>query len=335
MTKGTKIAVVGAGAIGSVLGGFLAKGGAEVHLLGREPHMGAIQEKGLKITGIWGEYTVQNLQVQTSVEELEPPYDIVLIVVKSYQTPEAVKSGVKLLSEESVMVSCQNGLGNLEAVATAVGEERAAAARVIFGAELTKPGEVKVTVYADPVVVGPFLENPADWAAEKLKTLSSLWNDSGIPSNYDREIRPYLWAKILYNCPLNPLASILGIPYGPLADHAGTQLLMNQIVSEIFEVAKAKRIKLFWSSPEEYLQSFYIQLIPSTYDHRPSMAVDLARGKRTEIDAMNGMICRYGAEEGIDTPYNRTVFQLIQIIEGIRPPLSFPSGRRGEGRGIG
>ena len=153
-----KILVLGAGAIGSVFGGFLAKAGHDVCLLGREPHIKAVNEKGLLIDGIWGTYTVRNLKGYTCIEEIanknRGSFDIALLSVKSYDTEEMINELKKYFPELLPVVSLQNGLGNIEKIEANLGKEKTIGGRVIFGVEFIEPGHVRVTVSADRTVIG-------------------------------------------------------------------------------------------------------------------------------------------------------------------------------------
>jgi 2-dehydropantoate 2-reductase len=109
----------------------------------------------------------------------------------------------------------------------------------------------------------------------------------------------------------NPLGALLDVHYGVLAEEAELRTIMDRIIDEAFEVAAKKNIDCLWKDAGEYRDYFYGHLVPSTYDHRSSMLQDLQRGRRTEIDAINGKIWRYGEEAGIPTPYNEIMTRLI------------------------
>ncbi len=166
----TPVLVAGAGALGSVVGGLLARAGWPVTLLGRRPHLDAIRRSGLAIDGLFGAHRVTGLAAVTSARELRGPYDAILLTVKAYDTAAMAAAVAPFLAPDGVMLSLQNGLGNLEAAAAVVGVERVLGARVIFGAELGVPGSVRVTVYADPVLVGS--PDPSD---ARLTELAHRW----------------------------------------------------------------------------------------------------------------------------------------------------------------
>ena len=120
---------------------------------------------------------------------------------------------------------------------------------------------------------------------------------------------------MLYNCALNPLGAILGVSYGALADEPSTRTLMNQIVEEVFAVMSAAGYRTHWRQPQEFLDVFYGKLVPDTAGHKSSMLQDIAAGKRTEIEALNGAVLRLAREHGLEVPYNQAVYNLIKFIE--------------------
>jgi len=309
-----KYLIFGAGAIGSVFGGYLSKAGHDVWLVGRSGHMRAIKTGGLHIRGIWGEHTIPLPFAVSGVKDIpkNEEFDAILISVKSYDTKEAVREILPFSGEETLVVSLQNGIGNVEAMCEAVGKERCVGGRVIFGVEHHQPGEVEVTVYAEEVMLGC---PGASSLLPKVKKLAQEINDAGIPTKYTEEINKYIWAKLLYNAALNPLSTLLESPYGYLSENEETRFLMKRIVEECFAVAKAENTPLFWEKSEDYFAVLMGRLIPSTAEHHPSMLQDIRKGKKTEIDAINGAIVERAKSLGVSTPVNEVVTLLIHALE--------------------
>jgi 2-dehydropantoate 2-reductase len=188
-------------------------------------------------------------------------------------------------------------------------------ARVIFGAEVERPGTAKVTVYADKVLLG----SPSGTAPlEMIKLVCGHFNNAGIPTALCDEITSFLWGKVLYNCSLNALGAILNVPYGRLQETPEVMATMRQIIHEIFAVARAKDVKLPYESAEAYYKTLTEVQLPPTATHRSSMLQDMAKGSRlTEIDALNGAISRYGREQGITTPVNDVLTAIIKGFQGM------------------
>jgi len=311
------ILIAGAGALGSVFGGFLRKADHQVTLLGRAWHLDAIGEKGLRIEGIWGSHKVGNFTLATSPDNLTESYDLILVTVKSYDTEMMAGKLVPFAKNGSLTVSLQNGLGNTEILSSIIGAGNVVSGRVIFGAEITEPGLVKVTVIADDVVLGPPIKGAKIPEPDKINTIVGLFLEAGIPSRYDENIQGLIWAKAFYNCALNPLGALFGMNYGKLADNQNARLVMNQVVSEAFQVALSREVALPWESPEHFLKVFYEEMVPPTRNHRPSMLQDLERGRLTEIDALNGRISSWAQEACLNVPVNETITRLIKIKESL------------------
>ncbi len=309
-----RVLIAGAGAVGSVFGGFLRAAGHEVTLLGRVAHLEAIRASGLHIEGLWGEHHATGLVLASEASRLRGVFDAVLVTVKSFDTEAIAAATAPLLASDGVMVSLQNGLGNAEAIAAVAGPQRVLGGRVIFGAETVAPGRVRVTVYADPVLVGAW-----DTRAGTLDALAHAWVGhfaaAGVPAAYCADIRAALWGKVLYNAALNPLGALLGVHYGALGEDGHTRAIMDAVIDEAFGVAVADGVNLPWASAAEYRALFYGRLVPATYHHRPSMLQDLERGRRTEIDAINGAVWARGAAHGILTPVNELLTRLVHARE--------------------
>ncbi len=308
-----RILVMGAGAMGSVLGGFLAKGGHEVTLVGRRGSMEAIQLRGLRIIGIWGDHHIHSLKARTDVGGLRAgDLDWVFITVKAYDTELAVQTIAPLTDENTLVCSYQNGLGNAEVIAKKVGWRQTVSARVIYGVRLLEPGVAEVTVIANPTALGV---HTADAPVQRVREMVATMEGVGLPTVYTEEIAALLWGKVAYNCALNPLSALLDVPYGRLLETPHTREIMREVIEELYEVGRAMGVQLKPKTAQEYLRLLFQILIPPTAAHYASMREDLKLGRRTEIDALNGAICQYGREHGVPCPINETLTRLIRARE--------------------
>lgn len=302
--------IYGAGAIGSVLGGFLSASGQRVAFWGRGAHFKAIITNGLFIDGIWGEKRlppVKPLRITPGLSVRN-----ILLSVKAHQTKQAVKEIKPLAGSETVVFSMQNGLGNIEWISESLGEEHAGGGRVIFGATVVRPGHARVTVCADRVLVGfPGGKTVSPRAAEVADALSR----AGIAASPVEDIIPHLWAKALYNCSLNPLGAILGVQYGRLGEEESTRKFISAVIDEIYKVADAHHVTLDPDSPSGYYALLMKRLLPPTASHLSSMFQDLEAGRKTEIDSLCGRITALGKEAGIPVPYNQTLVWMIRFLE--------------------
>jgi 2-dehydropantoate 2-reductase len=309
------VLVAGAGALGSVFGGFLRRAGMMVTLLGRASHVQAIVRHGLHIDGIWGNHHVDGFAVATEINQLDGPFDLVLLPVKSYDTEDVCRAVVPVLADDGFILSLQNGLGNVEILESVAGAQRTIGARVIFGATLPAPGHARVTVFADPTAIGSLHAGRYPRSDEAAQRWAERISAAGVPAVFTDHLASLLWAKVFYNAALNPLGALLGVHYGALAEHDESRAIMDAAIDEAFRVASAESIELPWCDAAGYRQEFYDRLVPATYHHRSSMLQDLERGRRTEVDAINGAVWRRGAQLGIATPVNETLTRLIRLRE--------------------
>jgi 2-dehydropantoate 2-reductase len=318
MEASPRILVAGAGALGSVFGGLLREQGYGVTLLGRSPHIETIARQGLHIDGIWGEHRADGFACASDAAQLAGPFDAILVCVKAFDTALVAAAVAPLLAPDGVVVSLQNGLGNVEQLQERLGEAHVLGARVIFGAVLTAPARARVTVYAEPVLVGPWHARPGDPRHGAAREWAARFAACGIPSEATAELPAALWAKVFYNAALNPLGALLGAHYGALAERPEVRAVMDRVIEEAFAVAVAEGVALPWPEAGSYLADFYERLVPSTADHRSSMLQDLERGRPTEIDAINGAVWHRGAARSMSTPYNEMLTRLVHSREQAR-----------------
>ncbi|MCW5889599.1 MAG: 2-dehydropantoate 2-reductase [bacterium] len=305
------VLVAGAGALGSVLGGLLAARGWPVTLLGRREHLDAVRRHGLAIDGLYGTHHVGDLECVTEASALRGPFPTIFLTVKSWDTEATVAAVAPLLAPIGMLVVLQNGLGNLERASARVGASRVIGGRVIFGAEVTAPGHVRVTVHAAPTLLGS-PESGDGTCQAAARRWAAILDAAGVPAAATDAIATELWAKVLYNAALNPLGALLGVPYGHLARDPDARAIMDAVIAETFAVAQAEGVALPWPDAAGYRELFYAKLVPSTAAHRSSMLQDLERGRPTEIDAINGHVTTRGAAHGIPTPVNATLAGTIR-----------------------
>jgi 2-dehydropantoate 2-reductase len=307
--------IYGAGALGQALGCMLASDGNRVTLVLRDRFADVIKTHGLSVTGIFGDYHVEAdaLHLNSSITGTEGShYDAVLLTTKSYDTRAAAEDLATLLNSSCPVVSMQNGCGNIEQLIELFGPERSFGARVITGFEIASPGRVRITVSADAVHLGAGIGGAIP---EPAASIAAAIDRAGLPCIAVEDVHQSLFAKLLYNCALNPLGAVLGVNYGALAKVSETRVLMNGIIDETFAVVSALGARLPWTHADQYKEFFYQTLIPATYDHRPSMLQDLENQKPTEVDGLVGYVSRHGREHNINTPYCDLLGGLIRFKE--------------------
>ena len=305
-----KILILGSGAIGSALGGFLSRK-TKVSLVGRKKHINAIKKNGLQITGIWGKHNFKNFdKLYFSPKEIlkNTYFDFIFITTKAYSTEEIVKQSTHFLKKCNYVISLQNGLGNWEKISKVISLKKTIGGMVIFGAKILKPGLVDITVFAKPTQIGKLTFPRFD---KNLKSLVEVMNQCGLATKFTLKIEDDILAKFLYNCALNPLGAILNFNYGELSTNKHTKNIMNKIIKEAINILKNKKFQIPFKE-KQYLKLFYKKLIPPTVKHYPSMLEDLKFKRQTEINFLNGKIVEWGKKLKIKTPYNEILTEIIK-----------------------
>ena len=312
-----KVLVFGAGAVGLGLSSFLLQAGHRVHLVGKEQTVVALRKNGLKRQGIFGPafFTPQQLTASSNLAETgRETFDFYLVCTKSFDTENSarqLKSESTLAHQKSPIVLCQNGWGNAETFSRFFPPKQVYNARVITGFIRPEPHVVDVTVHAQPVHLGSLF----DGNATRLQLLADALSLGGLPSAVTDDIGKDLWAKMLYNCPLNALGAVLQVPYGHLGEDENSRAIMERIVREVFQVMQGLGHASHWQSAGDYLKNFYEHLLPSTYSHESSMLQDIRTGRKTEIEALNGVIVREGRKLKINITCNETLRNQILFLQ--------------------
>lgn len=300
-----KIAVMGAGAVGGYYGALLARAGHAVTLIGRAEHAEAIAQAG----GLWlhtdaGEECIP-LSASTEASAVRGA-QWVLFCVKSTDTDSAGHAIAPHLDAGAVVLSLQNGVDNAQRLQAIVGAAHTVLPSVVYVASaMTAPGRVRHLGRGE-LVLAPSAASAA---------IATAFRSAGIPTEISDNVAGALWAKLVLNCVYNPLSAITRLPYGAIVGCAGladgqvTQV-MTDIVSECQAVAQAAGVVL----PADILATT-LALAHSMPQQHSSTAQDLARGKRSEIDHLNGFIVRQGAALGVATPVNRLLHTLVRLLE--------------------
>jgi 2-dehydropantoate 2-reductase len=300
------IAVVGAGAVGCTFGGLLARAGAPVTFIGRPRHIEPIKLHGLDFESLQFR---ERLRVAATTEAGgASAADLVLLCVKTLDTEAAAKALAPHLTKNAAVVSLQNGVDNVERIRAASGIE-AIPAVVYVAAEMVGPGHVKHTARGDLIIGRWPAHGPPD--AERLETVSAVCARAGIPCPISENIEGELWLKLLLNCACNAISALGRTRYGPMARNPHTRELMKLVAAETMHVARKAGVRLPAVDPVAAVWKL-VESMPETIS---STAQDIARGKLTEIDSLNGYVARRGLELGIATPVNQTLHALVKLLE--------------------
>jgi 2-dehydropantoate 2-reductase len=313
-----RVLILGGGAVGLGLASCLIKAGAEVHIVARAATARLLREEGLRRGGIFGDHAAPpgSFGASSGTREvpLGPPFDFILVCVKSFDTPAAAADLARapaLRGPHTRVILCQNGWGNRETFLAYLPGVPLYSARVITGFSRPRPNEVEITVHADPMHVGTLGGEPL----AGVEPLCTAITAGGLPCEMTPWIGRDLWAKMLYNCSLNPLGAIFDVPYGALADSEYAREIMNAIHEEVFQVMRVTGHETHWADATAYQRAFYGHLVPSTAVHCSSTLQDIRAGKRTEIDALNGAIVTLGQRHRIAVPVNTTIYRMVKFQE--------------------
>ena len=292
-----KIAVMGAGAVGCYYGGMLARAGNAVVLVGRPQHVAAIERDGLLLdTQTFREHVA--LAAATDAGGVAGA-QLVLCCVKSTDTAAVAAAMAPHLAADAIVLSLQNGVDNADRLQAALGREVLPAV-VYVATEMAGPGHVKHHGRGELVI------GPSRHSAE----LVQLFSAAGVPVQVSDNVAGALWTKLIINCAWNALSAITQLPYGRVAVGAGIDQVMRDIVAECLAVAQAAGVTL----PGDIHQAV-ADIARSMPGQLSSTAQDLARGKRSEIDHLNGYVLRQGEALGIATPVNRALHALVRLLE--------------------
>lgn len=295
-----KIAVMGAGAVGCYYGGMLARAGHEVVLIGRKPLVEAVHAHGLTMDTT--RFTEQVAVAADTAPQAVEGAELVLFCVKSDDTVEAGHSIAPYLREDALVLSLQNGVDNAERLSTAIGRE-AVPAVVYVACGMAGPGQLKHHGRGE-LVIGP---SPRSQEAAELLAAAE------VPTEVSAHVIDALWAKLVINCAYNALSAITQLPYGRLIRGQGVTTTMRTVFDECTAVATADGIAL----PDK-LWDQVLAIAENMAGQRSSTAQDLARGKRSEIDHLNGYVMRRAAAHGIAVAVNQTLHTLVRLIEDNR-----------------
>ena len=299
-----KIAILGAGAIGSLFGALLWESGEDIVLIGRKKHVEAIRSRGLKISGISGERIVKPKAVTTTQEVGK--VDLIIISVKSYDTEQAAKDALNMVHPDTVVLTIQNGLGNIEKLSEIIGEKHVIGGVTMQGSTFIKPGEI-YHAGKGPTIIGELNGEITD----RVKRIAETFNKAKIETKITRNIRGVLWDKIIINAGINALTAITRMKNGELLKVSEIKKTMIEAVKEAVNVAKALNIKL---EVEDHVKKV-IEVVEATANNKSSMLQDIERGKKTEIDFINGAIVKLGKKLGIKPPVNEILTALVKGIE--------------------
>ncbi|EHR72168.1 2-dehydropantoate 2-reductase [Burkholderiales bacterium JOSHI_001] len=303
---------MGAGAVGSFYGAMLARAGHPVTLIGRAPHVQAIQQQGLLLHMAGQVHTVP-VAASTDLAAVASA-DLVLFCVKSTDTEALARQIAPLLHPDALVLSLQNGVDNAATMARHL-RQHVVPAVVYVATAMPEPGTVAHHGRGD-LVIGPLNAAAAKdpLLQQRLQAVVDLFATAQVPVRLSPDVMAELWSKLMVNCAYNAISGLAQLPYGRMAALPAIVEVQRAVVREVVAVAQADGQILSLDAALEAMGRIALAM-PAQYS---STAQDMARGKPTEIDHLNGFVTRRGAELGVPTPVNQTLHALVKLVEAGR-----------------
>ena len=301
-----KIAVVGAGAMGSLFGAMLAEAGNEVWLYDVwVEHVQTINKDGLRIERE-GQTRTLSIEATTDPEQIGQA-ELVIIFVKSTHTASAADTARKLAGSDGVVMTLQNGMGNADILSEVIDPERVLAGTTSHGATLLGPGSIR-HAGVGATTIGAWAET--EQGRERARKLSDFFTKIGIETEAVDDVRSVLWNKLLINIGINAITALTAIKNGRILDLEITRELSRNAVEEAMKIAGKMNIKV----REDAVDHVYA-VAEATAVNRSSMGQDVDNKRQTEIATINGFIVHQAKRLGMQAPVNETLTALIQTLE--------------------
>jgi 2-dehydropantoate 2-reductase len=301
-----KIAVVGAGAMGSLFGALLAEAGNDVWLYDvNAEHISAIKRSGLTVERE-GKVRKVKIGATTRTDEIGPA-ELVIIFVKSTQTQPAAETARSLLHEDAMVMSLQNGMGNAEIIAEVIDPARILVGTTSHGATMLGPGTIR-HAGSGPTTIGGWIQTAESW--KRARQFADFLTLAGIETRSVAEVQSVLWDKLLVNVGINAVTALTGIKNGQILNLEATRQLSRAAVEEAVAVARALGVDV-----REDAVKHVFTVAAATAANRSSMGQDVDNRRQTEIGAINGFIVRQALELGLKAPVNQTLTALIETLQ--------------------
>lgn len=326
-----RAAIYGAGSLGTILGAYITKNGGEIELINRnKAHIEALQNNGATVVG-----TINFNQKVTAYtpDQMSGKYDIIFLMTKQQHNREVVTFLKDFIAEDGVIVTLQNGIPELE-IGEIVGEDRVLGCTVAWGATMKDPGVCELTSAVDSLTfsIGSLSPNPNHHLNEVKRLLEMMG-----PVEYDKNFIGTRWSKLLINSAFSGMSAVLGLTFGEAAKNKRSRQVVQALIKECIDVCVKGGIKIepvqgkdivklldYKNSFKKAISFFIIPIAIKKHALlKASMLQDLEKGKKSEVDAINGVVSAFGKKVGFPTPMNDKVVEIIHQIEDGKLTPSF------------
>lgn len=300
-----KIAIIGAGAMGCLYGSYLARGREEVWLLDTwSEHVVKINTAGLAVVAAREEFRAQPRA--TTIATDIGPADLIVVSLKANYTGEAVALAELFMKPDTTVLSLQNGLGNVEQLAEALGPERVLVGTTLMGAVVLEPGLVMHSGIKNTHLAALATGNEA-----RVRKVADAFSRAGLPAVLESNVASLLWSKLSIHAGLNAVTAITRVSNQKFLDTPEAVRLARMAVAEVAAVATAAGIPLLYPNCAAEMMAY----AEAMHDHQSPMLQDVVHKRRTEVDAINGAVVREGRKLGVPTPVNETLLLAMKTIE--------------------
>jgi 2-dehydropantoate 2-reductase len=301
-----RIAVMGTGGVGGYYGGLLAKLDHEVTFIARGAHLRAIQEKGLQVKSIHGDFTVFPARVSDNPAEIGP-VDLVIFCTKTYDTEKAAQKCLPLVGPETTVMSLQNGIDAAERIGAIIGKDHMLSSTTWISSAVEAPGVIKQVSQFRRVVLGEIKGG----VTPRLQTIHNALQATGITAEISDNIAKVLWTKFVFISAASGFGSLTRLPIGDYRSIPETRSLITSLMREVEAIARAQGVML---DADVVGQS--LDFIDNAAPHiRPSMQLDIEAGRRSEIESMIGVISNQGHAFGIPTPVADFIYATLLPVD--------------------
>ncbi|WP_339061458.1 2-dehydropantoate 2-reductase [Tepidibacillus marianensis] len=298
-----KIAVMGAGAVGGYYGGLLAQNGHEVTLIARGEHLKALQQNGLTVKSVHGDFHLELPAVEdpTGIGTI----DLVLYTIKAFERTEVTRKLLPILREDTIVLNLLNGLGNEEMIAEVVGWERVLGGLTYIETTIESPGVISQKSQRRDIIFGEIDGSISD----RTKQLLQVFQEAGIPTVLSDHIEKDIWKKFMFISSFSAISTISELPAGDIFACEKTDHLFKKLLEEVYHVAVGNNVPLTMDDVEAAYQ------MGKSFDPtmKSSMQRDFEKRKRIEVDALSGAVVKYGKKVNVPTPYHEMVEGVLTL----------------------
>ncbi|SHJ32240.1 ketopantoate reductase family protein [Aquimarina spongiae] len=298
--------IIGVGGVGGYFGGKISNSNQKVTLVARGQHLEAIQNNGLQVKSIQGDFVTHPYMVTDDIGEVEKA-DLILICTKSWQVIAAAKMVIPLLKEGTVVMPLQNGADNIEKLLSVLPPKHVVGGLCKIYSKIEDYGVISHFGHDPEVVFGEIDKNKT----ERIQKIKQLFDTAGFRNTISEDIYVDIWSKFMFIATVSGLGALTRITIGEMYENIGTKSILEQTATEIFKVGMAKGVQL----PDDLVSRIMSFIGKQPYDSTASTQRDILEGRPSELDNFNGFIVKEGEKLGIETPVNSFIYSCLQPIE--------------------